>query len=617
VIEEKRKSFPYDAAALAVLLAGAVIRVVFLVQLHGSDLWELLSLDARFYAELATRIASGGGLGGVVTYNPLYPLFLAPIFRLTGHTLITVRLAQSALGIVTLWLVYKAGRLLAAEERGLGGLTGLAAMVMALLYGQFVLFEGSILATSLVTFISTTSVTIALRLEGMLKREGECAGPDPRMALWIPASGLGALLGAGALGRPNFFLLLAAIVPVWIVVGYHRWRCAAACAVGSLIVLAPILIYNSARSGQFVPVSAHGGINLYIGNRPDADGTFATPQGIRAYMEGIVEDSRAVAAQRTGRDLTHAEASRYWTGETIAAIKADPARWLALLGRKLMLFWNGSEISDVVDIGFVRTSCPVLGLLFVPFSLISAFALVGLLLVWRHAARPQVVLLFVVAGVASILPFFVNTRYRMPVLPVIILAAAYFMAWIVRSTAGRRWKGSAVYVAAAALLLALTSRAMVDVNPSAGYTFLGNFHMERRQEEKAEKAFREAYRLEPDRVETAINYARILQLRGNKEQAKVLYTDAYRRWPDFPMLAVEYASLLDAMGERGEAKEALLYAVSLGRSRDSVLACKLLSRIALSEGNGGEAVYWIRKALEILPGDKDLLEILQWIERGQ
>ena len=63
------------------------------------------------------------------------------------------------------------------------------------------------------------------------------------------------------------------------------------------------------------------------------------------------------------------------------------------------------------------------------------------------------------------------------------------------------------------------------------------------------------------------------------------------------------------------AKEAFRYAVSLERRRDSVVACKLLSRIAISEGSVDEAVYWIRKALEMLPGDKDLLEMLQWIER--
>ena len=612
--ETKERVFPYNKAALLVLLASAVIRVIYLLQLHGSDLWALLSLDARFYTELAHRIASGGGLpGGVITYNPLYPFFLAPIFRLFGDTLIAVRVVQYMLGLSLLWLVYRAGRLLSPKEGG--GLTGLVAMVLAALYAQFLLFEGAILATALITFISTAAIAAALSIEGIIGRGEGLPIFGRRIPLWVRTAGLGALLGAGALGRPNFFLPLIVIFPVWFLVRYRRWRCAAACLIGSLLLLAPPLVHNATESGQFVPISAHGGINLYIGNGPTADGTFNTPEGVRPHMEGIVQDSRIIAERRTGREMSHAEASGYWMGETIDVIKADPSRWLKLLGRKLRLMWNGSEISDVVDIRFYRESCPVLGLLLVPFSMISALSLVGLFLVWRFSERRAAVLLFAGSGVISILPFFVNTRYRMPLIPVLILSAAYFISWAVRSASSGRSKGFVLAIAAVAILFSQTARPMVSINPSAGYTFLGNFHMEHKQEKKAEEAFREAYRLDPDRVETLINYARILKLRDGMERSRELYSRAFERRPDFPMLAVEYGSLLDSVGEREMAKETFRYAVSIGRRRDSVVACKLLSRIALSEGSVDEAVYWIRKALEILPGDKDLLEMLQWIER--
>jgi hypothetical protein len=331
-------------------------------------------------------------------------------------------------------------------------------------------------------------------------------------------------------------------------------------------------------------------------------------------MEGIVRDSKIIAERRMGRELSHAEASRYWTDETIDTIKSDPMRWIRLLARKTKLMWNGAEIADVVDIRFYRKSCPVLGLLFVPYSIISALSLIGLVLVIRGSQRRAVVVIFAVAGLISILPFFVNTRYRMPVIPILILSAAYCISWVTRSLSAGRWKGPVLALAATALLFSQTARPMVDINPSAGYTFLGNFHMERKEEEKAEKAFREAYRLDPERVETVINYARILKLRGAGKRSRELYARAFERWPEFPMLAVEYGSLLDAVGERGMARDAFRYAVSLQRKRDSVVACKLLSRIALSEGSVDEAIYWIEKALELVPGDKDLLEMRQWIE---
>ena len=167
--------------------------------------------------------------------------------------------------------------------------------------------------------------------------------------------------------------------------------------------------------------------------------------------------------------------------------------------------------------------------------------------------------------------------------------------------------------AACIALLSMTARPMVMVNRSAGYTFIGNYHLEQGQEEKALAAFESAHRLDPDRVEAAVNYARILRRGGDHGRALPLYEKAYGRWPDFPMLAVEYGSLLEETGEREEAEELLRYAVSLGRRRDGVIACKLLSRIALGEGRREEAELWIQRALEISPGDGSLVEMLDWL----
>jgi hypothetical protein len=596
---------------LVVLLVGLAIRILYIAQLHGSDLWGLLSLDARLYGDLARVVASRLSLpDGVITYNPLYPVFLGILFRTFGESLLAARMIQSVLGLFMVWLLYEAGCRLSARGSGRNVRAGLIAASMAVLYAQFLLFEGSLLTTSLVTLLLTASVTMLLVIDEGIERGKPLSGPAQ---LPFVAFGVGAMLGAGVMGRPNLFLLLVPAVPLWMGLRHRKWLPAAMCLLGSVLLMLPLTIHNGAATGRFIPLPAHGGINLYVGNGPDADGTFNPPPGMRASMEGYVADARLRAEELSGRAMTDGEASRYWTGEAVDAARADWPRWFALLGRKIMLFWNGAEISDVIDLSFYREVSWALRLPIIPFSLISALALVGFVVLWREAKRRSVILIFSGAGLFSILPFFVNTRYRMPVVPVLILVAAFLVSWVFDLLRDHRWRPAAAAGAACVLLLSMTARPMVAVNRSAGYTFLGNYHLEQGHQEKALGAFETAHRLDPDRVETAVNYARILRMRGDYGLALPLYEKAYRLWPDFPMLAVEYGSLLDERGEREEAKELLRYALSLGRNRDGIIACKLLSRIALEEGRREEAEYYVRRALEIAPGDESLVEMLDWL----
>ena len=302
-------------ALLIILLAGLAVRILYILQLRSSDLWGLLSLDARFYADLARRVASQLSLPeGIITYNPLYPVFLGILYRIFGESLLAVRILQSGIGLLMVWLLYEAGCRLSARGEGRNVRAGLLAAAMAVLYAQFVLFEGSLLATSLVTLLLTASVTLLLVIDEAIGREGWLSRSS---VLPLVTFGIGAMLGAGAMGRPNLFLLLVPSVPLWIGLKHRKWLPAAMCLLGSVLLMLPPAIHNGAATGRFIPLSAHGGINLYVGNCPEADGTFKPPPGMRASMEGYIADSRVRAEALTGRAMTDEEASLYWTKAAI------------------------------------------------------------------------------------------------------------------------------------------------------------------------------------------------------------------------------------------------------------------------------------------------------------
>jgi tetratricopeptide (TPR) repeat protein len=336
---------------------------------------------------------------------------------------------------------------------------------------------------------------------------------------------------------------------------------------------------------------------------------------MRRDMRGLIEDSRVVAETAGRRRMTDAEVSAYWSTRAREDIFSDPVGWLTLLGRKFLLFWNGGELGDIVDIELMRQEAQVFRLLVVSYALISTLAFAGIFLIARYSSARWPFLIFLASSMAAVVLFYFNTRYRLPAIPLLAASAGYFTAWMAGRITARKWKAvTAVVLAIVIFYAAVPGRKMFKVNRSATYTFLGNHHISNGSEEKALAAFEEALRLDPEGIENRINYARVLSRSGDREGARKYYGLAWESDPDYPRLALEYGYLLEELGMREDAKTLYNHAWNSGRRSEMITAAKLLSRISYAEGDVGTAVMWIKKALELVPGDEDLLKLLQRIE---
>ncbi len=620
------KSNRQNAAAIAlpaIIAAAALIRIVFLIQLTGSDLGRILPLDMRFYFELANSMSSGGGLPqGGLTFNPLYPFFLALVFKISGAGLLVPRIIQCLSGLLTIWLIFRTAKVLAAgpeEDPRRGDIAGITAAALALLYPQLLLYEGSLLATSLVTLVMAASFYTSLLLARALRGGGDIMIGRRTVPPSAAVIFLGILTGVGIMGRPNIFLFIAPLITAWLLIvsgkGGGRWKLPLIYAAGVVVMLVPASAYNASRAGTPAPVTSHGGINLYIGNMRGANGLYNPPPGMRRDMRGLIEDSRIAAEGIEGKRMTDAEVSAFWTARARERIVTDPGGWLLLIGRKFLLFWNGGELGDIVDIELMRKECPVFGLLFIRFAVLSVLAFVGSCLIIRYSPGRWPFLIFLSASMAAIVLFYFNSRYRLPSVPVLASSAGYFIAWSAGKISKRRWKEFAVAAVAAALFFtAVSGREIFVVNRSATYTFLGNHYMSIQDEEKAMEAFEEALRLDPEGVENRINYARLLSRSGDRQRAREYYGMAWESDPDFPRLALEYGYLLDEMGQRAEAGRLYNHAWNSGRRNEMITAAKLLSRMEYAGGNGEAAIMWVRRALEVAPGDEELLKLLHRLE---
>ena len=142
---------PRWAVWLTVIGVGAMLlRLIHLFQLRDVIVFATLIGDGQVYNDWAVRIAAGDWLGSDLFYqSPLYPYFLAVLFKVFGHHLMAARIVQAALGSTSCVLLAIAGR------RFFNMGTGLAAGGLLAVYPVAIFFDGLIQKSVLDLFLVT------------------------------------------------------------------------------------------------------------------------------------------------------------------------------------------------------------------------------------------------------------------------------------------------------------------------------------------------------------------------------------------------------------------------------------------------------------------------------
>jgi 4-amino-4-deoxy-L-arabinose transferase-like glycosyltransferase len=410
----------------AYIFAGAfLLRMLYLSQYAGSPFFWVPALDSLYHDLLAQAIARGRGEPEAFFRAPLYYYFLGGVYWLFGHSFWAARLIQAALGSASCVLLYLIG------QRMFRPVVGLLAAASMALYGPLVFFDGELLTPVLELFLDLACVWLVLR-----------ASDSGSGRLWLAA---GLLLGLSAITRPNVLVGLPIVLGwLWVqrkssrALGDHPSARPALPALAAAIIFslgtitAPALVTlrNHHVSGDVVFIASQGGINLFLGNRPEANGfTPSTPR--RYHFAGPYEDSVALFGQRAaeeamGRRLSASEAQAYWVRQVVQWWRKDPVAAMKLTGKKWVLAWGRREIRNNHAFDFVRAEFAPL-LWFCPFGFWFAgpFGLLGMALAWRSHPQSRWLTLFVLAYVISFVLFFVADRYRLPVVPMLLLFAAH------------------------------------------------------------------------------------------------------------------------------------------------------------------------------------------------
>jgi 4-amino-4-deoxy-L-arabinose transferase-like glycosyltransferase len=416
-----------DLAVIA-LVALAARLAYFFINRRTNPAFDYLIMDSMHIDHWAKAIVAGDAGPAVYFRGPLYPYVLALIYKMTHSSVAAAVVVNHLLGTAMCASLY----LLAREyvSRTIAFVAG----VVAALYWPFIYFEGEILIEPL--FMLLVVLTL-WRLARAVRR--------PTIVRLAVA---GACLGLAALARPTILALIAALPfvfrprsPADGTTGIRGWlRSSAVVAVACAIVIFPALFHNATVGKAWVPVAWSGGLNFYIGNNPSSDGRSAFLPGANSAWMGGAEEALAAARQQAGRELSPAEASDFYFHRGLDFVTTQPGAALKLTAEKLFMFWEGPERSNEKYIYFFWDRFG-LGRIPMPgFWLISPLALAGMIRLWPRRRDLALLYGFVITYMIGIVAFFVVARYRLPVVPVLIVFASWSAVDLYAALRDRRWK---------------------------------------------------------------------------------------------------------------------------------------------------------------------------------
>ena len=206
--------------------------------------------DMQDYHRIAQEILQGKFSYAHIYRPPLYPFFLAAVYKIFGNTAkgyMAARLLQGVISAVSCWLVFKIARHLADER------VAYYSYVFSVCYAPHLFFSSVLLTETLFTFFLLLTILFLLSFAGSSR------------PAYLVAAGIAA--GLGALTRSTLLALIP-FIGCWMWFSSGKKKASVAFLVFSLtvmIVLAPHVFRNYKLTGELKLTSFNGGVNFALG----------------------------------------------------------------------------------------------------------------------------------------------------------------------------------------------------------------------------------------------------------------------------------------------------------------------------------------------------------------
>lgn len=537
--------------------AGLILRIIYFFWSLDLPFFDHPITDALYHHRWAEAIANGIWWNGQPFFRaPLYPYTLGLLYSLFGSSVWIGKVFGHLIGVAT-------GALVMCLAHQIGGKrVAVIASVLWLGSGLLLFFEGELLLDSFFTFLSLASVYLLITSESR----------PYRLAL------AGMVLGLAAVTRPTILVCIPVYVG-WLYVQRRHFTMSDYTVFGLAAAL-PILVVtglNTSALGRPAGIAMQGGINFYIGNHEQATGYSAQLPEPWGYAWNYRQLS-AHAESEVGQNLDAVEVSDYYYGKGADFLLEHPAHAAGLFLKKGMLSLNRATISNNLNLPFISKRIPMLTWLPVRVWWLFPLALVGLLLKQSSIADRRMLWLFVLLYTSTLILFFVAERFRLPIVPILIVLAASGAStlWEVR----RSRLPAALAILTCGLLFTAPNWYDLDVeNEGMAYFNLGNVALRTGQNANAVAWYDSALAASP----------RMKQLRLNRGLAHLRMGELDLAQADYTAEAMMFK--LDARPHNNLAALHLLTgdtvsaqaAIDSGLTRDSTLGLLYRQRLAIAE----------------------------------
>ena len=392
---------------VTIVMAALMVRCAFVLTRRAG----LEFPDEVSYMAVAGNFLEGKGLiideDHQIVRAPLYPLFLALCRQqFAAHEVFAIRIIQCLIGALTCWLVYRLGRAAFNTE------TGEIAAVIAAVYPFFVFYCGLLLTETLFVFLFVLLLCSLARLSRSL---------GVGCAVWT-----GIVWGATVLLRASMLTFMPFLLPFWLILVKRRIRgvlCWIVCVLFGAATVVPWVYRNyQVTDGKFVPTTLMVGPSLFEANSELATGGPA--MDLVKWPDEISE-------------MNEYERNRFLLRKAVEYMRHHPRRTVELAIEKLRRTWNTFPNFEGYRSRLYRAVSAA------SYGPVLAFAVIGLIAFARPRRTALLLCVPVVYFTLMHSVFVGSTRYRTPLMPILmVFAACPLRAYFLRTRSKYREDGS-------------------------------------------------------------------------------------------------------------------------------------------------------------------------------
>jgi 4-amino-4-deoxy-L-arabinose transferase-like glycosyltransferase len=390
---------------LVLFLVASLLRILYAFYLKGNipvgDAagYDLLGLNIWKHSEYAFQRGIPTALR-----TPVYPLFLSGLYFLFGHSYLAVRIIQSIIGGLICVVIYFIGK------KTINKNVGFIAATISVFYPFFIYYTGYLLVETLFTFLLAVAVFWLIV---------SAQKPD-----WRNLALSGIFTGLAALCKPTAFAFLPfSVLGFLVILGIRKistYRNIGIFLLFFIITLSPWVIRNYIVFQRIIPAATQLGKTLL-------DGSLLFEAQHQWRME---EEQQTNPILLKGKELHEIEKNDYYTKEALNFIRRNPKYMMKLAIWKFLKFWRLYPHTKTI---YAYEHSKVLLVLFslLSYGILLPFSILGIIFSIKN--WKQFTFFYGLIGSFTMihLIFWSQIRYRLPIMPYIIVFAAFSLNSII------------------------------------------------------------------------------------------------------------------------------------------------------------------------------------------